>query len=74
MRKVAAIQIGISKRFIVFAVPNSPKVIKSRADFDISQVMPKTIWINPSYVPITEERRADIEGCFSVPDVVGSVW
>ncbi|MGI4775536.1 MAG: peptide deformylase [Janthinobacterium lividum] len=70
---LAASQIGIPKRFIIFAIRNSPNVIKWRRDFDLSQIMLKTIWLNPSYMPLTEEKHEDFEGCYSVADVVGPV-
>ncbi|MCC8483480.1 MAG: peptide deformylase [Rickettsia endosymbiont of Labidopullus appendiculatus] len=68
---LAAPQIGISKRVIVFAVPDDPLLKKWRPD--IIQAMPKTLWINPSYKPIGTEMYEDYEGCFSVKDVTGPV-
>jgi peptide deformylase len=67
---LAAPQIGISKQVIVFAA-NEPDLKKWRPDF--TQNMPKTIWINPSYEPIGDEKHEDYEGCFSVIDRAGTV-
>lgn len=67
---LAAPQIGISKQVIVFAT-NEPDLKKWRPDF--TQSMPKTIWINPSYEPVGNEKHEDYEGCFSVIDRVGMV-
>lgn len=69
---LAAVQIGIAKRIIVFAAPESPELKKWRSDF--TQSMPKTIWINPSYEGIEEAgHQDDFEGCFSVATVGGMV-
>lgn len=69
---LAAPQIGISKRIIVFATPPDPNFKKFRPDWTDS--MPKTIWVNPSYTGIEEAGfHEDYEGCFSVGGLAGSV-
>jgi peptide deformylase len=69
---LAAPQIGISKRIIVFATPDSPELRIWRPDF--SDSMSKTIWINPSYEGIESSGfHEDYEGCFSVEGVAGLV-
>lgn len=69
---LAAPQIGISKKVIVFATPDDPKIKKFRPDF--IQEMSKTLWINPEYVGVEEEGfREDYEGCFSIPEMAGMV-
>ncbi len=68
---LAAPQIGFSKRAIIFAVPEDPELKKWRRD--LTQTMPKTLWINPSYKPLTQEKTTDYEACFSVENVVGPV-
>ncbi len=68
---LAAPQIGITKRIIVFAIPDSPMLKKWRPD--LTQAMPKSLWINPSYEPVGDEMHEDYEGCFSVEDVAGPV-
>jgi peptide deformylase len=68
---LAAPQIGISKRIIVFAVHDDPQLKKWRPD--LTDTMPKTLWINPSYEPVEEDKHIDYEGCFSVNDVTGPV-
>lgn len=35
--------------------------------------MPKTLWVNPSYEPVSNEMHEDYEGCFSVADLGGRV-
>lgn len=71
MAGLAAPQIGISKKIIVFAAPEDPVLRKWRPDF--TQSMPKTIWINPSYEPVESETHQDYEACFSVNDMAGPV-
>ena len=68
---LAAPQIGITKKIIVFAAEESEELRKWRPDF--TQSMPKTIWINPSYESITEATHDDYEACFSVRDIAGMV-
>lgn len=68
---LAAPQIGITKKIIVFAAEESEELRKWRPDF--TQFMPKTIWINPSYEGISQATHEDYEGCFSVRDIAGIV-
>jgi peptide deformylase len=69
---LAAPQIGITKKILVFATPSDPAFKKFRPDWTDS--MPKTIWINPSYSGVEEEGfREDYEACFSVGEVAGIV-
>lgn len=71
MSGLAAPQIGITKRIIIFAVPDDPELKKWRPD--LIQTMPKTLWLNPSYEPIGDLMHEDYEGCFSVKDTAGLV-
>jgi peptide deformylase len=68
---LAAPQIGISKQIIVFATPENQDLKKWRPDF--TQYMDKTIWVNPSYEGVGEEKREDYEACFSVLELAGPV-
>jgi len=68
---LAAPQIGISKNIIIFAVPGDEELKKWRPD--ITDSMPKTIWINPSCMPIGDEKHEAYEGCFSVENATGPV-
>lgn len=68
---LAAPQIGIQKKIIIFAVNDSPELRKWRPD--ATQFMPKTIWINPSYQPIGTQMHEDFEACFSVENYAGMV-
>lgn len=69
---LAAPQIGISKQIFIFAVPDDAYLKKWRPD--LIQSMPKSIWINPSWIGIEEAGfHTDYEGCFSIKDVAGPV-
>jgi peptide deformylase len=68
---LAAPQIGIAKQIIVFAAPYNPDLAKWRQDF--TQTMEKTIWINPTYVGVGEDKHEDYEACFSVLEMAGPV-
>uniref|UniRef100_A0A1B6HI47 Peptide deformylase n=2 Tax=Homalodisca liturata TaxID=320908 RepID=A0A1B6HI47_9HEMI len=61
---LAAPQIGISKRFIVFKVDK---------EGGIPQAFPKTVWINPTYKKASEETEIAYEQCFSVSGVTAPV-
>ncbi|MBT4963034.1 MAG: peptide deformylase [Francisellaceae bacterium] len=71
MAGLAAPQIGFHKQAIIFAVPDEPKLKKWRED--LTDTMPKTIWLNPSYEAIGDDVTTDYEACFSVDDLVGPV-
>jgi peptide deformylase len=71
MTGLAAPQIGFSKSAFIMAVLDTPEVKKWRPD--LSDTMPKSIWLNPSYSPIGEEKHADYESCFSVGEKAGEV-
>ena len=66
---LAAPQIGIKKQAIIFHAPQ--EIAKWRAD--LTEVVPKTIWLNPHYEGIGDEHTEDYEGCFSVNDLAGEV-
>ncbi len=68
---LAAPQIGIPKRIIIFAAPEDPDIKKWRPD--LTQTMDKTIWINPSYEGMGTDKHEDYEACFSVLDMAGPV-
>lgn len=69
---LAAPQIGIAKQIIIFAAPDTEELKKWRPD--LTQTMPKTIWINAEFEGIASEGMSeDYEGCFSVKDMAASV-
>lgn len=53
---LAAPQIGINKRAIVFGLNPNPKIPE----------IPFTVLFNPSFEPLSDEREEDYEGCISV--------
>lgn len=68
---LAAPQIGLHKRVLIFEAEADEEIKKHRPDF--SDTLPKSIWVNPSYKPLSEEKTEDWEACFSVDDLVGKV-
>ena len=68
---LAAPQIGYSKRICIVDVPDNAELKKWRPD--LTDTMPLTILINPSYEPIGLEQTIDYEACFSIEDCAGLV-
>jgi peptide deformylase len=68
---LAAPQLGFSKRIILLEVNADPGVKQWRKD--LTDAMPRTIWINPGFEPVGQERSVDYEACFSVADLAGEV-
>ena len=63
---LAAPQIGISQRVVIFEVQSNPRYPEAEA-------VPRTILINPVLEPIGEEMDDGWEGCLSVPGLRGLV-
>jgi len=68
---LAAPQIGISKQCIIFGVLDGPRLKKWRPD--LTQTMPKSTWLNPSWEPDGVEMSEAYEACFTVPNTSGLV-
>ena len=68
---MAAPQLGFHKRVLILEAEADEEVKKHRPDF--SDTLPKSIWVNPSYKPLTEDKTEDWEACFSVENLVGRV-
>lgn len=68
---LAAPQIGYGHRIIVLAVEEDEDIKKYRAD--LTDTLPKSIWINPAWTALSSEKTTDWEACFSVDDRVGKV-
>lgn len=68
---LAAPQIGYGHCIIILAVEDDEDIKKFRPD--LTDTLPRSIWINPSYQPLTTETTTDWEACFSVSDRVGQV-
>ena len=68
---LAAPQIGFNRRIIVFAAKDDPKLKKWRSD--LSDTMDQTLWFNPVYQGLRDEKSLDYEGCFSIHGLGGTV-
>lgn len=63
---LAAPQIGVSLRVVIFGVQRSPR-------YPDAEPVPETVLINPVITPLGEETAEDWEGCLSVPGMRGVV-
>ena len=63
---LAAAQIGIGLRVVVFGFDNNPRYPDSTA-------VPKTVLINPKIKALNDKKEDDWEGCLSVPGMRGLV-
>jgi len=63
---LAAPQIGVSLRVVVFGFQTNPRYPQADA-------VPETVLINPVIQPLNEERNDGWEGCLSVPGMRGVV-
>lgn len=68
---LAANQLGQSVQITIIQIPPEAKLVRK----NVENVLPPTIFINPSYTPIPEAGKSkDWEGCFSVPGKMGEVY
>lgn len=63
---LAAPQIGINKRIVIFWVEDNPR-------YPDIEPIPNTILINPEITVLSDEINSDWEGCLSVPGLRGLV-
>ncbi len=63
---LAAPQIGVSQRVVIFEVESSPRYPQAEA-------VPRTILINPALEPLGDDMDEGWEGCLSVPGLRGLV-
>ena len=63
---LAAPQIGISKRVVIFGVEQNPR-------YPDAEPVPYTELINPVLIPLGDEMEEGWEGCLSVPGLRGVV-
>ena len=63
---LAAPQIGVDKRVVIFAVDSNPR-------YPDAETVPLTVLVNPEITPAGEERDLAWEGCLSVPGMRGLV-
>jgi peptide deformylase len=63
---LAAPQVGVGLRVVVFAVAANPR-------YPDAEAVPATALVNPALHPLSEEREEDWEGCLSLPGLGGVV-
>lgn len=63
---LAAPQIGVSKRVVIFEVQSNPR-------YPEAEPVPRTILVNPVLEPVGDEKEDGWEGCLSVPGLRGLV-
>ena len=63
---LAAPQIGISQRVVIFGVETNPR-------YPDAEPVPFTVLVNPKIVILTRQVEDDWEGCLSVPGMRGLV-
>ena len=63
---LAAPQIGIGQRVVIFGVEKNPR-------YPDAEEVPFTVLVNPKLVMLTREVEEDWEGCLSVPGMRGVV-
>ncbi|ABE49734.1 peptide deformylase [Methylobacillus flagellatus] len=63
---IAAPQIGVSLRVVIFGVGHNPR-------YPDAEQVPYTVLVNPTLTPIGEELEDGWEGCLSVPGMRGIV-
>jgi peptide deformylase len=63
---LAAPQIGVSERIVIFGVESNPR-------YPDAEAVPFTVLVNPQIVMLTRDVQQDWEGCLSVPGMRGLV-
>lgn len=63
---LAAPQIGISRRVVIFGVEHNPR-------YPDAEEVPQTVLINPAIEPQSDEIEEGWEGCLSIPGMNGVV-
>jgi peptide deformylase len=63
---LAAPQIGVNLRVVIFEVAGNPRYPEAEA-------VPQTVLINPLITPLKKKMEEDWEGCLSVPGLRGLV-
>ncbi len=66
---LAAPQVHVSKRVVIFYVPGDRRAASGEPGEDI----PLTVLINPEIEPLSDEKVSGVEACLSVPGLAGQV-
>lgn len=64
---IAAPQVGINKKIVIIQVD------KEKCKYCECEDVPTTVMINPVWIPTSEEKYIEYEGCLSVPSIRGKV-
>ena len=64
---LAAPQIGILRRIIVFGMDKNPR-------YPDAEAVPMTVLINPQYKVVNKDEEGAWEGCLSIPGMRGKVY
>ncbi len=70
---LAAPQVHVPKRVVIFEVPGRRARGDGEADGDDAAAVPMTVLVNPEIEPLSEERALGWEACLSVPGLTGAV-
>lgn len=71
---LAAPQVHVPKRLVIFHIPESRAHQEEDENGDeAEEAVPMTVLINPEIEALDEERVTGIEGCLSLPGMVGMV-
>ena len=71
---LAAPQVHVPKRLVIFHIPESRAHQEEDENGDeAEEAVPMTVLINPEIEVLDEERVTGIEGCLSLPGLVGMV-
>ncbi len=70
---LAAPQVHVPKRLVIFHIPKSRASDEEDDDAEEEEEVPMTVLINPEIEALDEERVTGIEGCLSLPNMVGRV-
>jgi len=66
---LAAPQVHVSKRIVIFYVPGSRRAASGEPAEDI----PLTVLVNPEIEPLSEDKISGMEACLSLPGLAGAV-
>ncbi len=70
---LAAPQVHVPKRLVIFHIPKSRANQEEDENGNEDEAVPMTVLINPEIEVLDEERVTGIEGCLSLPNMVGMV-
>ena len=70
---LAAPQVHVPKRLVIFHIPESRANQEKDENDNEDEAVPMTVLINPEIEALDEERVTGLEGCLSLPDMVGMV-